>query len=117
MLWAGGAATAHVGYLAVSTVLDSLDELRAGEKVEACCPLCEAGQTWWVPGYRLRLNRMGANRDNLGLECYRPGCGFVVNLNPGPPVILCAVCGQPLHRSVHDDTVFTCQGCGRRVTA
>ena len=101
----------------MSSVLDRLEELRAGEKVEAWCPRCKAGQTWWEPGYPDRINRMAKDRDNKGLTCYRKGCDFIINLNPGPPVILCSVCGEALHRSVHDDTVFTCRGCGRRVTA
>lgn len=62
-----------------------------------------------------RLEELRKGR-RVRATCYEH-CDFALNLNTGPPVILCAVCGEVLHRSVRDDTVFTCQSCGRRVTA
>ncbi len=86
----------------MSTVLDRLEELRAGQQVHANCPMCGQFQQWH-------------NARPHWHRCVAPSCVF--NLDDAPPVILCAVCGEVLHRSVHDDNAFTCQGCGRRVTA
>lgn len=100
----------------MTTVLDRLEELRAGRKVDARCPNCTSEQQWWLPENSEALGIQLGNY-GLGIKCYRMACGFVLNLNPGPPTILCAVCGEALHRSGDNDTAFLCQGCGRRVTA
>lgn len=90
----------------MSTILDHVDELRAGHKVDAECPSCGLLQCWWddLQGRTCASDRSGQ-------------CGHILNLNAGPPTILCAVCGQPLLRSENNDKAFLCQGCGRTVWA
>lgn len=89
----------------MNTILDRLEELRAGKAVVGGCPRCKLQQVWGDPA-----------RD-LGNSCSSSMCGVLLDLDAKPPVILCAVCGEALHRSASGDTAFTCQGCGRRVTA
>lgn len=99
----------------MSTILDYLAALKHGERVWADCPECGEELPWWIPGNQKLIEEDPEYRDEWGLQCDSGNCGYEVSL--GPPTILCAVCGEALHRSGDNATAFTCQGCGRRVTA
>lgn len=91
-----------------------LEHVQSGGYVVAPCPNCGGTQDWWIPGHRRRGTDEGL--DETGLACGSDGCGFALNLNQGPPDIMCAVCGDVLKQTSDDDIKFQCQGCGRTVT-
>jgi hypothetical protein len=96
----------------VSTVLDRLGELKAGERVWADCPKCGTSLPWWIPGNPMLIEADSDYRDDLGLQCDRDDCGYTVSL--GPPTILCSVCGGPLELR---EAGYSCEPCGRTVGA
>jgi hypothetical protein len=100
----------------VSLILDHMDKLRAGERVDAVCPWCTKLQRWWVPGNpEITAKESLVLDDNRGLACRVRGCGYTVvtKLNPTPPDILCAGCGETLQRI--EDVAFHCPACNRMV--
>lgn len=91
----------------MSSILAHVDELRAGHKVDAECPSCGLLQCWWddLQGRTCASDRSGQ-------------CGHILNLNAGPPTILCSRCGEPLDRMIGLDPpsrFFRCEPCGRDV--
>lgn len=85
----------------MSCVLDRLDELRAEASITAECPRCGHVGEWWISEY------------SLGFTCDGYRCDFVLEFNPKPPTILCAVCGHELQRL--EDIAFHCPACNRVV--
>ena len=91
----------------MSTVLDYMVELRAGERVWADCPGCGELLTWWIPGNQELIEADPDYRDSAGLQCDGGDCGYEVSL--GPPAILCSSCGQALHRVAEGYHCLPCQ--------
>ena len=90
----------------MSTILDYLKGLMAGEEINERCPECRQLQRWWTPHEDLR-------GPSSGLTCRgEAGCGFSINAGPQPPDILCSSCGLALEQHNHG---FRCAPCGREV--
>lgn len=88
----------------MSTVLDRLEELRAGVALDADCPRCNVVTRWWM---------ISVPRDEDGLAC--PACDFVLDLlapPPAPPIIMCSQCGGDLALA---GAGYWCEPCDRTV--
>lgn len=96
----------------MSTILDRLDELRAGKRVQADCPSCGFQYMWWIPGDPGLMAEGGDWIDEAGLKCGYRGCAYEVTFYTGPPDILCSSCGQALKRAGNG---FRCAPCRREV--
>ena len=97
----------------MSTILDHLDNLKAGDRVWAECPECSNELPWWIPGNQVLVDADPDYHDDLGLQCDNNNCDFEIMF--GPPAILCSQCGNPLKRidAIVDEPCFYCHLCER----
>jgi hypothetical protein len=95
----------------VSTVLDRIAALRAGDTVDAECPRCRESQVWWGPNSETAQS-VPAEDVPRGLKCYSGECGCIVELYADPPAILCSSCGDALERAGNG---YRCGPCRREV--
>lgn len=83
----------------MSGLQDRINEIANGLIAWEPCPRCGAQQNWTAAWTR----------------CTSPGCGFLLDIEEGPPDILCSSCGDVLRQTISSDIKFQCQGCGRTV--
>lgn len=82
-------------------IYEALKDIRDGYTVRENCPGCGVSQLW--------------SKSNVatvsGIYCVK-GCGYKLDLSPGPPTILCSKCGENLYPT---GTCFTYFACKRTV--